>query len=180
MRGLTREATAALAMLDTARRRFRALDHEQCLARAWVAAGQGAVSEAVTILLSAAERAKDTGRFAAEVRCLQTAAQFGDRSGAPRLKELESIVEGPRAGLAARFAAALRAGNAAELSAVSAEFARMGDLVAAVDASAHAALAYRRQTSAGRRWHARHARMPWRHNAAQAPRHFARPPNPCP
>ena len=85
------------------------------------------------------------GQFAAEVVCLQTATQFGDRTGASRLRELESIVEGPRVGLAARFAAALRDGDAAELAAVSEEFERMGDLVAAVDAAAHAALAYRRQ-----------------------------------
>ena len=114
-----------------------------------MAAGQGAVSEAITVVLSAAERAAATGQFAAEVICLQTATQFGDRTGAPRLRELESIVEGPRVGLAARFAAALRDGDAAELSAVSEEFERMGDLVAAVDAAAHAALAYRRQDLRG-------------------------------
>jgi DNA-binding CsgD family transcriptional regulator len=149
IRGSTDEAAAALAALDKVQRRFRSLDHEQSLARAWVAAGQGAVSEAITVVLSAAERAKATGRFAAEVLCLQTATQFGDRSGAPRLKELESIVEGPRAGLAARFAAALRDGDAAELSSLSEEFERMGDLVAAVDAAAQAALAYRRQDKRG-------------------------------
>ena len=65
------------------------------------------------------------------------------------MRELESIVEGPRVGLAARFAAALRDGDAAELSSVSEEFERMGDLVAAVDAAAHAALAYRRQDIRG-------------------------------
>ena len=108
MRGLTREAVGALAALEKQPRRFPALDHEQSLARAWVAAGQGAVSEAITIVLSAAERAADTGRFAAEVLCLQTATQFGDRSRASRLRELESIVEGPRVGLAARFADALQ------------------------------------------------------------------------
>ena len=81
--------------------------------------------------------------------CLQTAAQFGDRTGARRLHELESVVEGPRVGVAARFAAALRDGDAAELSSVSDEFERMGDLVAAVDAAAHAALAYRRQDLRG-------------------------------
>ena len=149
MRGSTDEAAAALAALDKVPRRFRSLDYERSLARAWVAAGQGAVSEAITVLLSAAERARDTGRFAAEVLCLQTATQFGDRTGAPRLKELESIVEGPRVGLAARFAAALRDGDAAELSSVSEEFERMGDLVAAVDSAAHAALAYRRQDKRG-------------------------------
>ena len=77
--------------------------------------------------------------------CLQTATQFGDRSGSHRLRELESIVEGPRVGVAARFSAALRGGDAAELSSVSEEFERMGDLVAAVDAAAQAALAYRSQ-----------------------------------
>ncbi|HXO11770.1 MAG TPA: helix-turn-helix transcriptional regulator, partial [Mycobacterium sp.] len=59
------------------------------------------------------------------------------------------IVEGPRAGLAARFAVALRDGDAAELSSVSEEFERMGDLVAAIDAAAHAALAYRSQDLRG-------------------------------
>jgi DNA-binding CsgD family transcriptional regulator len=100
-------------------------------------------------MLSAAERARATGRFAAEVLCLQTATQFGDRTSGPRVRELESIVEGPRAGLAARFAAALCANAAAELFAVSEEFEHLGDLVAAVDAAAHAAAAYRRQDKRG-------------------------------
>jgi DNA-binding CsgD family transcriptional regulator len=149
VRGSTGEAAAALADLDKLRRPFRLLDYERSLARAWVAAGQGAVSEAISVLLSAAERAAAHGQFAAEVICLQTATQFGDRSGAHRLRELESIVEGPRVGLAARFAEALRDGDAAELATVSEEFERMGDLVAAVDAAAHAALAYRRQDLRG-------------------------------
>jgi DNA-binding CsgD family transcriptional regulator len=149
IRGSTDQAVAALAKLDQVSRRFRSLDHELSLARAWVAAGQGAVTEAITIMLSAAERARATGRFAAEVLCLQTATQFGDRTSGTRLRELESIVEGPRAGLAARFAAALCTNAAAELSVVSEEFEHLGDLVAAVDAAAHAAAAYRRQDKRG-------------------------------
>jgi DNA-binding CsgD family transcriptional regulator len=149
MRGLTDDAAAALAALDCVQRRFRSLDHEVSLARAWVTAGQGAVSEAISVVLEAAERARSTGQFAAEVVCLQTATQFGDRTCAPRLHELETVVEGPRVGLAARFAAALRDGNAAELSSLSEEFESIGDLVAAVDAAAHAALAYRRQDKRG-------------------------------
>ncbi|HEX4390893.1 MAG TPA: AAA family ATPase, partial [Mycobacterium sp.] len=143
VRGSTREAAAMLAVLDKLPRPFRSLDYESSLARAWVVASQGAVSEAITAVLSAAERAAAAGQFAAEVICLQTATQFGDRTSTPRLRELESIVEGPRVGLAARFAVALRDSEAAELSSVSEEFERMGDLVAAVDAAAHAALAYR-------------------------------------
>jgi len=149
VRGSTGEAAAMLAVLDKLRRPFRSLDYESSLARAWVVAGQGAVSEAITVVLSAAERAAAAGQFAAEVVCLQTATQFGDRTSAPRLRELESIVEGPRVGLAARFAVALRDGDAAELAAVSEEFERMGDLVAAVDAAAYAALAYRSQDLRG-------------------------------
>jgi DNA-binding CsgD family transcriptional regulator len=149
VRGSTGEAAATLAVLDKLRRPFRSLDYESSLARAWVVAGQGAVSEAITVVLSAAERASANRQFAAEVVCLQTATQFGDRTSAPRLRELESIVDGPRVGLAARFAVALRDGDAAELSSVSTEFELMGDLVAAVDAAAYAALAYRSQDLRG-------------------------------
>jgi DNA-binding CsgD family transcriptional regulator len=149
MRGLTAEAAAALAALDKQPRPFRSLDYELSLARAWLSASEGAVSEAIALLLAAAQRAAAKGRFAAEVMCLQTATQFGDRSGTPRLRELEGIVEGPRVGVAARFAAALRDGDAAELDSVSEEFERLGDVVAAVDASAHAALAYRREGHRG-------------------------------
>jgi DNA-binding CsgD family transcriptional regulator len=83
------------------------------------------------------------------VLVLQTAVQFGDRTCAPRLSDLESIVEGPRVRVAARFATAMHDGDGAELFSVSEEFERMGDLVAAMDAAAHSALAYRRHDKRG-------------------------------
>jgi DNA-binding CsgD family transcriptional regulator len=144
MHGSADEAAASLAALENQRHpSWRYLDYEYAIAKAWVAAAQGAVSEAIAISLAAAETARGNAQLAPEVMCLQTAVQFGERSCGPRLRELEAIVEGPRAGVAARFAEALDADNGAELSAVSAEFEDMGDLIAAIDAAAHAAIAYR-------------------------------------
>jgi len=144
--GLTSAAAAQLNALEKERHpSWRFVDNERELARAWVAACQGAVSEAIACSLSAAEAASSKGQFAAEVVCLQTATQFGHRSSAPRLRELQAMVEGPRVGVVSRFAAALADGNGVELAAVSERFERMGDLVAAVDAAAHAAIAYRRE-----------------------------------
>ncbi|WNG95622.1 LuxR C-terminal-related transcriptional regulator [Mycobacterium sp. ITM-2016-00318] len=149
MRGSSAEAAAELRLLDGVQRRFRQLDFERGLASAWLAASQGAISQATAIVLSVAEKAGALGRFAEEVMCLQTAAQFGDPSGAARLSELESSVEGPRAGTAARFASALADGDGAGLASVSQEFEAIGDAVAAVDAAAHAAIAHRRNDKRG-------------------------------
>jgi DNA-binding CsgD family transcriptional regulator len=149
MRGATDEAAAVLAALEKTRRPFRSLDYERSLARAWLAAAQGAVTEAIATMLSAAETAASKEQFAAEVLCLQAAVQLGDHSAASRLNELASIVEGPRAPLVARFAAALADADGHELSAISEEFEKMGDLVAAVDAAAHACLAFRQDDRRG-------------------------------
>ncbi|MDO3639693.1 LuxR C-terminal-related transcriptional regulator [Mycolicibacterium arseniciresistens] len=149
MRGLSEQAQTELSALDEVQRRFRQLDFERGLANAWLAASQGAVSEAIAIVSRAAEKSRVAGRFAEEVMCLQTAAQFGDATGEPRLRELESIVEGSRAGLARRFAAALREGDGVELASLSDEFEFIGDLIAAVDTAAHAAIAYRRRDKRG-------------------------------
>ncbi|BBX15872.1 helix-turn-helix transcriptional regulator [Mycolicibacterium duvalii] len=149
MRGDVDAAATVLATLTGLARPFRSLDDELSVARAWVAAGRGTVSTAVAILLAAAERARAVGRFAVEVMCLQTATQFGNDTCAPRLAELTSIVEGPRAALAADFAFALGNGDAAQLAALAMRFEQMGDLVAALDASAHAAVNYRKQDRRG-------------------------------
>ncbi len=145
MRGATDEATAHLAALDDRSRKFRSLNYERAIARAWVAGSQGAVSEAIALTVAAAEQARTKGQFAAEVLCLQTAAQFGERSVGARLRELASTVEGPRAGLAARFAESLRKADAAGLSDVSVDFEDIGDLVTAIDCAAHASLVFRVQ-----------------------------------
>ena len=150
MCGRSDDARAALTASEKQRHQgWQHLDHEGALAQAWVAAAQGAVSEAVSIALSAAETARANGQFAAEVMCLQTAAQFGDGSRAARLRELATVVEGPRAGVAARLAEALSQNSAADLEVVSQDFELMGDLVAAADAAAHAAVAFRHDERKG-------------------------------
>jgi len=144
--GLGDQAAAAAAAMEKMRHpSWRCVDYEEALAKAWVAACQGSVTESLTTLTSAAETMRSQGRFAAEVLCLQAAAQLGDYSSEPRLRELGVLVEGPRAGLAARLSSGLRGGDGAELGTVSKEFERIGDIIAAVDAAAHAAIAYRRR-----------------------------------
>jgi len=150
MRGMVDKAAAALAHLDQHRHRSCLfVEYERQLAQAWVAACQGATSDAIDSALTAAVNARANGQFAAEVVCLQTATQFGDPTSAPRLRDLAAIVEGPRVGVAIRFAAALSSSDAAELAAVSEDFEEMGDRVAGLDAAAHAALAYRKQERRG-------------------------------
>ena len=150
IRGEVDDAAAALRTLDEQQlASWQYLDYERALARAWIAAAKGLVSEAITSAISAAQAARADGRFAVEVMCLQTATQFGDPSHGRRLRELTTTVEGPRVGLAAEFATALGSGDADELLALSEAFESMGDLVAAVDAAAHAATAYRRRNLRG-------------------------------
>lgn len=122
---------------------------ELTLTRAWVAAAEGSLTEAVKLTQTAAADAKTAGQPAYEVLAWQTAAQFGDCSGIDRLHKLTNIVEGPRAGQAARFASALRADDADELAIVSTCFEDIGDNIAAIDAASHAALAYRRHDQRG-------------------------------
>jgi len=149
MQGATGIAATTFASVDARRRAFRMLDSERSIAQAWVAAGEGAVTEAIDGVSSAAARARDTGQFAAEVMCLQTATQFGAHSAAERLSELRAIVEGPRVDIATRFAAAIRDNQPDDMVAASKDFETMGDIVAAVDAASQAAIAYRREDLRG-------------------------------
>ena len=150
LRGAIDDATTAAVVLGRQRHpSWRMVDYEYELACAWVAACQGTISSAVGQALEAAETARDNGQFAAEVVCLQTAAQFGDGSGANRLHRLTTIVEGPRAPLAARFATALTTNNPDELATLSTYFENIGDLIAAIDTAAHAAITYRQHDQRG-------------------------------
>jgi hypothetical protein len=142
LHGSSAEAVAALGALEELRHAsWRFLDYERALAQAWVCAAAN-TAQAISLALSAAENARVDGQFGAELMCLQTATQFGDRSTGPRLRNLEAVVQGRRAGLAAQFASALQDEAAGDLATVSEGLERIGDHIAAIDASAHAALIY--------------------------------------
>ncbi|MGV0812492.1 LuxR C-terminal-related transcriptional regulator [Mycolicibacterium boenickei] len=148
VRGLADDAT--MAELDECRHpSWNYLGYEHELVRAWVAATQGAVSQAVGIALEAADTARAHGQLAAEVLCMQTATQFGDHSRTDRLDQLARLVEGPRAAAAAALCVSLEHDDGDGLATVSTEFEAFGDLVAAADAAGLAAAAYRRRDLRG-------------------------------
>jgi DNA-binding CsgD family transcriptional regulator len=125
-------------------------ESDSLLAAAWVAAAGGRTSQAQALAREAAEFARTHGQHGREAVCLQAAIQFGDQHTATRLAELAELVEGPRAGLVARWAAALSDQDGGEaLLAVSHDLEAMGDRIAAADAAAHASLVFHRQNRRG-------------------------------
>jgi DNA-binding NarL/FixJ family response regulator len=145
------------------------------LARAWVAAAEGAVSEGTRLAREAAELAAGRGQLAYEVLAWHTAVRFGDRTVAERLVELADLVDGPRAPASAAHAAALAADDPDGLVDASERFERMGDLLAALDAAAHAHAAYRRRgdQSGARGAAARAARLAEAAEGARTPAYQA-------
>ncbi|MFC1401081.1 helix-turn-helix transcriptional regulator [Streptacidiphilus cavernicola] len=112
---------------------------EVLLARAWVAAARGTVSEAAALARQAACRAGELDAPAAEVVALHTAVCFGDCGGAGRLAQLAAVVRGPRPRAAADHAASLLAADGDAVSMAADLFEEMGDPLAAADAAAQAA-----------------------------------------
>ena len=151
--GMAGDATAARqALTDAELQRRPSLvfrEPDWVLARAWVAAAEGAVGEARTLAREAALLAASQTQPAMEVIALHTAVCFGDRGVAARLAELAGAVDGPRAPAAAAHAAALAADDGAALQAASAQLETMGALLLAADAAAHAAAAYTRHGRRG-------------------------------
>ncbi|KAA0018910.1 LuxR C-terminal-related transcriptional regulator [Antrihabitans cavernicola] len=150
---MTGDHDAAAGTLEAARLQRHtafALDEpNHILADAWVSAARGLSSEAIVIARRAAQTACVNGQFAWEVLCLQSATQFGDRTKAERLAELRAQVDGPRVRAAANFASAMATNDAAAMLAASGQFEEIGDRIAAMDAAARAAIAYRHNDMRG-------------------------------
>ncbi len=119
------------------------LEPDRLVAMAWFDAARGAVSTARAGAMRAAQIACSRKQYAHEVIALQAATHFGDTDTATRLFELCEIVEGPRVGVATAFACALAAADGTALRNASDGFEDMGDLLAAADAAAHAAVVLR-------------------------------------
>jgi DNA-binding CsgD family transcriptional regulator len=128
---------------------FVYLEPEVLLAQAWVAAAEGAVSEAVTRARQAADVAQSQHQPAMEMCALHTTVCFGDRTVADRLALLATEIDGPRAGAAAAHAAALAADDGAALQAASVQLEQMGALLLAADAAAQAAAVHSRHGRRG-------------------------------
>jgi DNA-binding CsgD family transcriptional regulator len=142
-------ASSTLKVLDAVRNPFGYLEARCVMAAAWVSAAEGAITAAVNQSRRAAQIAAGLGHFAQEVMCLHTATRFGDTTTATRLDELCKVVEGPRVIAAAAHASALAHGDPDGLIAASRQFEHMGDMLAAADAAAHAASAFRRRDQRG-------------------------------
>jgi DNA-binding CsgD family transcriptional regulator len=144
---------AAEAALQTARaHRHPAYEYVRStegLTDAWLAAARQRPTEARQLARNAADFARAHQQWAREVWCLQTAVQFDDTDARARLAELATFVEGPRAGIAARYAAALNSDDGTLLEQVSADFETMGDPLAAADAAGQAATSHRRAGRTG-------------------------------
>jgi DNA-binding CsgD family transcriptional regulator len=128
---------------------YTLLEPEIGLARAWVAASEGAISEAVAAAHAAADLARSRSSPAYEVLALQTALRFGDHTVGGRIAELAGLVEGHRAPIAAQQAEAIAAGDGDGLVAISYRWQQLGDALAAADAAAEATRAFLRQGRRG-------------------------------
>jgi DNA-binding CsgD family transcriptional regulator len=143
-------ADEALAQMQRNRHPAHAyLESASLLAAAWIAAAHGRISQARDLAREATEFASSHGQHAREVVSLQAALQFGDQHTATRLAELAELVEGPRAGLVARWAAALAEHDGDALLAVSHDLEAMGDRIASADAAAHASRVFHQQNRRG-------------------------------
>ncbi|MBU3750888.1 MAG: helix-turn-helix transcriptional regulator, partial [Mycobacterium sp.] len=150
--GRSEAALEAMATMQVGRHpAYSFIEPNRLLAQAWVAAARGRSSAALELAQAGADFARDHGQHAREVLCLQTALQFGADPQVARLDELAGIVEGPRAAVVARWAAALAARDGRALLTVSGDLEALGDRIAAADAAAQAALSFHSENLRGAR-----------------------------
>ena len=150
LRGRTSEAEATLDALDRAPRPFRSLDYERSIARAWVTASEGAITEAIA--RAGVGRRKGIGG-----RAIRGRGDLPADRRTVRVPLRRSSTTRTRRGRRWPPCRARQRASPVPCTAsirmnwrlLSEGFEQMGDLVAAMDAAAHAAVAYRRQDLRG-------------------------------
>jgi ATP/maltotriose-dependent transcriptional regulator MalT len=115
------------------------------LARAWERASAGDTTAAQTHTLRAAQNARVAGMCAVELQARHTAVRFGDRSQATRLEQLARILRTALAEAVADHARGLVRHDGDLLDAAAHQFADLGALAFAADASAQAASEHARR-----------------------------------
>jgi ATP/maltotriose-dependent transcriptional regulator MalT len=110
----------------------------------WALIANGCVTEAIATVRTAAAEARERTQPTHEVACFQVAAQWGDASYAGRARELADQLSLPIAEAVARHCESLAAGDGDGLWAASSAYQRVGELTAAADAAAQAAVALTR------------------------------------
>ncbi|ULE31532.1 LuxR C-terminal-related transcriptional regulator [Mycobacterium sp. IDR2000157661] len=108
----------------------------------WAMIANGCVGEAIATVRAAARQARERNQPTHELACLQAAAQWGDSSSASRARELADRLTLPLAEAVARHQESLCTDNGEGLLEASSAYQRIGDLVAAADAAAQAAVAF--------------------------------------
>jgi DNA-binding CsgD family transcriptional regulator len=153
------DVDGARSILEEARpaaEQFGSVTPRWAIAAAWLAAANGAMSEALGRLDEAAGSARAAGQTAWEIAALQTAVRLGSATPARRLHELATWVEGPFVAIVAAHAEALRpADSSAEgsgdaLDSVAERYARLGLALYAAEAAAQACRAHQ-SAAQGRR-----------------------------
>lgn len=114
------------------------------LATGWTLAASGSLTDALSVVRSAAMDARDRSQPTHELACLQAAAQWGDASGAARARELADVLSLPLASAVARHMESLLAGDGEGLLAAAADYRAIGDRATAADVAAQAAVAFSR------------------------------------
>ena len=109
------------------------------LARSWVQASVGQTKSAQRHAIRAAQIARQSGMCAVEMRALNTAVRFGDRSHASRMGELTCMLGAPLPDAMAAHARALGEHDGDLLDEVADRFAGIGAMALAADAAAQAA-----------------------------------------
>jgi ATP/maltotriose-dependent transcriptional regulator MalT len=120
------------------------------LARAWQQASLGETTAAQTHALRAAQVAERAGMRAVQMRALHAAVRFGDRSQAMALEKLATVLDTPLAAVIAAYAHGLTKHDGEQVDAAAHQFADLGALAFAADASAQAVGEYARRGERGK------------------------------